>query len=254
MHMDNRGSTSDVISSYRKRRQQSNILFVYGASGLLVLAGLALLVFWLTGPSKPLEGIFATKTPTPTITPSPTDTPLPTDTPTITATPTQTVSPTASGPFQYTVQENDSLASIASKFNLGDNGILLLYQLNPTIDPANPVIHVGDVIWVANPGMQLFTSTPVPGNLPSGTQLKYTVQPNDNLAGIASEFNSTVDDIVKTNNLADANAIYVGQQLTIRVNLVTPTATRPPTSTPRTLVAPGTLVTLTPPATITNTP
>lgn len=232
--MDNKGSTSDVISSYRKRRQQSNILFVYGASGLLVLAGLALLILWLTGPDKPMITLFATKTPTPTITPSPTDTPMPTDTPTITLTPTDTITPTASSPFDYTVQENDSLASIAKKFNLGDNGILLLLQLNPKIDPANPVILVGDVITVPNPGMQLFTSTPIPRSLPSGTKVNYVVQPNDNLAGIASDFNSTIDAIVKANSLADANAIYVGQLLVIPVNLVTPTATRPPTSTPRT--------------------
>ncbi len=52
--MDNKGSTGSVISSYRKKRQQSNIIFVYGVAGLLVLSGLALLIIWLTGPSKPL--------------------------------------------------------------------------------------------------------------------------------------------------------------------------------------------------------
>ena len=34
--MDNKGSTSDVIASYRRRRQQSNVLFVYGAALILV--------------------------------------------------------------------------------------------------------------------------------------------------------------------------------------------------------------------------
>ena len=64
--MDNKGSTGNVISSYRKKRQQSNVIFVYGVAGLLVLSGLALLIIWLTGPSKPLNGLFATITPTPT--------------------------------------------------------------------------------------------------------------------------------------------------------------------------------------------
>jgi lysozyme len=167
---------------------------------------------------------------------TPTITPIPTDTPTITETPTQTITATASAPFSYTVKEGDSLFSIAQQFGLGDNGILLLLQLNPTIDPVTQVINVGQTIDVPNPGMQLFTATPVPANLPRGTKVPYTVQPNDNLAKIASLFNSTVDDIVKTNNLADANSIYVGQLLQIPVNLVTPTATRPPTSTPRTPV------------------
>ena len=67
--------------------------------------------------------------------------------------------------------------------------------------------------------------------------VSYVVQTGDTLSGIASKFNSTTDDIMKTNNLADANAIQVGQTLKIPVNLVTPTATCPPTSTPRTPAA-----------------
>jgi LysM repeat protein len=76
--------------------------------------------------------------------------------------------------------------------------------------------------------------------LPKGTTVTYTVQPGDSLAGVAGIFNSTVEDIVELNELPDANAIFVGQELQVRVNLVTPTATRPPTSTPRTPVPPGT--------------
>ncbi len=236
--MDNKGSTSDVISSYRRRRQQSNTLFVYGAAGILVLAGLILLILWLTGPSKPLTGLFATSTPTPTLTYTPTITPSPTVTPTVTLTPTQTVTSTASAPFSYTVQEGDSLATISDKFGLGTKGILLILQLNPEIDPTTQIIQVGQAIIVPNPGMELFTSTPVPADLPRGQLVPYTVQPNDTLAGIASLFNSTVDDIVTANNLTNANAIQVGQQLKIPVNMVTPTATRPPTSTPRTPTTP----------------
>ncbi len=252
--MENKGSTRDVISSYRRRRQQSNTLFVYGAAGLLVLAGLVLLILWLTGPSKPLTGLFATSTPTPTLTFTPTITPSPTSTATATLTPTQTLTPTASAPFSYTVQENDSLASISDKFGLGTKGILLILQLNPQIDPTTQIIRVGDQIIVPNPGMELFTSTPVPANLPRGQLLTYTVQPNDTLAGIASLFNSTVDAIVTANNLTNANAIQVGEQLKIPVNMVTPTATRPPTSTPRTPTTPLASVTPVPSVTASATP
>ncbi len=252
--MDNKGSTRDVISSYRRRRQQSNTLFVYGAAGILVLAGLILLILWLSGPSKPLTRLFATSTPTPTLTYTPTITPSPTDTPTETLTPTATVSPTASGPFSYTVQEGDSLATIADKFGLGSKGILLILQLNPQIDPTTQIIKVGDQIIVPNPGMELFTSTPVPANLPRGQLVPYIVQPNDTLAGIASLFNSTVDAIVTANNLTNANAIQVGQQLKIPVNMVTPTATRPPTSTPRTPTTPLASVTPVPSVTASATP
>jgi LysM repeat protein len=245
--MDNKGTTSDVIASYRKRRQQSNVIFVYGAAGLLILAGVALLTIWLTGPSQPLTAIFASRTPTPTQTFTPTVTPPPTETPTITPTSTQTATLTPSAPFTYTVQEGDSLAAISAKYKLGDDGIALILLLNPFsatagtgIDPTTQIVYPGEQIFIPNPDLKLPTATPIPANLGKGTLLTYTVQSGDSLAAIASKFNSTVDDIVKTNNLADANAINVGEQLKIPVNLVTPTATRPPTSTPRTPVPPGT--------------
>lgn len=245
--MDNKGSTSDVIASYRRRRQQSNVIFVYGAAGLLIVAGLALLIVWLTGPSQPLNAIFATDTPTPTLTYTPTVTPPPTETPTVTLTPTLTATTTPSAPFVYTVQEGDSLTTIAQKFNLGDDGIPLILMLNSYdanagtgIDPLTQIVYPGQQIFIPNPDLQLPTATPIPPNLPRGTIVNYVVQSGDSLAGIAALFNSTVDDIVKENDLADANAIFVGQQLKVPVNLVTPTATRPPTSTPRTPVPAGT--------------
>jgi LysM repeat protein len=242
--MDNKGSTKNVISSYRRRRLQSNTVFVYGAAGLLALAGLILLVIWLSGPSKPLNSLFATDTPTPTTTFTPSVTPPPTETPTITSTPTTASTGTPSSPFTYTVQEGDSLAAIAEKFALGDNGILLILLLNPYdatsgngIDPTTQIVFVGQQITIPNPGMPLPTATPIPADLPRGTKVDYVVQPGDTLAGIASKFNSTIEAIEKENQLTDANAIYVGQLLVIPVNMVTPTATRPPTSTPST---PGT--------------
>ena len=231
--MENKPPTSSVIANYRKRRQQTNIMFIYGAAGLLVLAGLILLIVWLVSPSQPLGSLFATKTPTPTLTFTPTSTPIPSDTPTITATGTMTLTSTPSGPQSYIVQEGDTLDSISKKFNLGANGILLILQINHSIDPSTQIIHVGDQIQIPNPDMKLFTSTPIPANLRSGSNVPYAVQPGDTLAGIASKFNSTVDAIATANNITDANAIQVGQQLTIPVNLVTPTPTRV-TSTPRT--------------------
>jgi LysM repeat protein len=245
--MDNKGSTGSVISSYRKKRQQSNILFVYGVAGLLVLSGLALLIIWLTGPSKPLSGLFATVTPTPTLTYTPTITSTTTDTPTVTSTSTLTPTLTPSAPFTYTVQDGDNLQVISDKFGLGDDGIPLILLLNPYdaksgsgIDPTTSIVYPGQEIIIPNPGMPLPTPTEIPKNLLHGTLVTYVVAKGDSLAGIASKFNSTVDDIVKANKLTDANSIFVGQQLQIPVNLVTPTATRPPTSTPRTPIPTGT--------------
>lgn len=250
--------TSDVISSYRKRRQAQGTYLYYGAAALIILGLIALLVMWLTGPSKPLDAIFATDTPTPTITPSPTNSPTATMTPTETMTPTVTFTSTPSSPFDYVVQEGDYLAVISEKQGLGDDGVALILLLNPfsaegvdySIDPATQVVYPGQKILLPNPGMPLPTATPVPADLPRGTKVDYYVQAGDTLALIASKFNSTTDEIVKANNLEDVNTIFVGQKLVIPVNMVTATATRPPTSTPGTPLPTGTSVfTVTPSAT-----
>ena len=245
--MDNKQSTRSVIDNYRKRRQQNQVFIVWGGAALLILIGIILLVIWLTGPSKPLSGLFATETPTPTITPSPSSTSTPTMTPTVTETPTVTFTPTPSQPFTYKVQEGDYLAAIVEKFNLGDDGITWILLLNPYqgidegtglpigIDENNNIVPGMDLL-LPEPGKPLPTSTPLPADLPRGTKLTYTIQAGDTLAGIASLFNSTVDDIIAENKLDDPNAIFVGQQLIVPANMVTATATRPPTSTP---VTPG---------------
>ena len=237
--MNDGKSTRSVIESYRKRRQQNQAFIVWGGAVLLVLIGIILLVVWLTGPSKPLNTLFATETPTPTLTFTPTATSIPTETPTITATFTETPTATRSAPYTYTVQEGDFLATIAEKENLGPDGVALILLLNPYdetnftgIDPTTQIVYPGQEILLPFPGMPLPTSTPIPVDLARGTRITYTVQAGDTLAGIASLFNSTMDDIIAANEtLEDPNAIYVGQQLIIPANLVTPTATFPPTST-----------------------
>lgn len=229
-----KGSAKNVIDSYRKRQQSGP--FIVGALAVVVaIVGILLLILWLTGPNRPAITLFATSTPTPTETPTPTLTPVPTDTPTPTPTPTETLTPTPSAPFTYIVQEGDTLATITEKFSLGDNGIPLLLLLNPAIDPATQIIFVSQEILVPHPGLELPTATPLPTGLPRGTKIEYIVQANDTLATIAAKFNSTVEDIMKENEIENANFIFVGQVLVIRVNLVTPVPTStpaPPTVTP----------------------
>ncbi|MCJ7435326.1 MAG: LysM peptidoglycan-binding domain-containing protein, partial [Anaerolineales bacterium] len=141
-------NSSNVINSYRKRRQRKGFNVVYLIAGLLILGGVILLIVWLMGPSKPLNALFATETPTPTVTFTPTSTSTPTETPTITPTATITSSPTPDRPFFYIVQEGDSLAAIVEKYNLGDDGIKKIVALNPYdattgggIDPATQIVY-----------------------------------------------------------------------------------------------------------------
>ncbi|HNB54991.1 MAG TPA: LysM peptidoglycan-binding domain-containing protein [Anaerolineales bacterium] len=247
-------SPSGSLGSFRKRRRSGpNIVIILAV--LLIVVGLGVLIYWLFQPGQALNSYFATETPTPTVTNTATSTSTPTPTSTETSTPTITFTPTFSAPFTYTVQDGDYLALIVEKFALGDNGIDLIFLLNPYnaetgigINPANPIIIPGQVILLPYPGMPLPTATPVPPDLPRGSKIEYIVKPGDSLSAIAALFNSTVEDIMKENNITNANALSAGQLLVIPVNMVTPTATRPPTSTPIT-PGPGTLLptaTLTP--------
>jgi len=235
----NPSNTSNIINSYRKRRQQRGPFLMYGAIALVII-GFILLVVWLTRPGQPLGQLFATDTPTATLTFTPTNTSTPTLTPTITETPTQTVTFTPSGPFAYTIQENDSLVAIAERFNLGEDGVLLILDQNPEIMAQNNgVIFVGQTITIPAPGTTRSTSTPIPPDLPRGRLIPYQVLPGDTLAGIAVRHNSLEEDIIEANNIEDANALQVGDVLQIPVNLVTPTATLPATSTPVTPTVAG---------------
>lgn len=232
-------NTSNTINSFRKKRQQKGQLLMYGSIGLVVL-GLILLIYWLTRPTQPLGQFFATDTPTATVTATATNTATPSLTPTITETPTITVTVTPSEPFPYIIQEGDSLEALAQRFNLGAEGPLLIYYANQEQMEANGgVIFVGQTITIPLPGSVLPTTTPIPASVRSGTLIEYTVLPGDTLAGIAFKFNSLPDNIIEENELTDPNALQAGQILQIPVNLVTPTATLPSTSTPVSPTAPA---------------
>ena len=70
------------------------------------------------------------------------------------------------------------------------------------------------------------------------------VQSGDTLAAIALKFNSTIEDIMEENEIENANKIFVGQILIVRVNLVTPVPTEAVTEELES--TPGTIATLTP--------
>ena len=77
-------------------------------------------------------------------------------------------------------------------------------------------------------------STPLPPGVtpgPGGT-VTYTIKAGDTLSGIANQFGITVEDIVKTNNIADPNAIQEGEVLVIPVGAATPAAAATATAAP----------------------
>lgn len=223
-----RQSPQDVLSSYKKKRRFLPV-FITILAVLLVIIGIVIIVLWITGGGFSFSLFKREPTPTSTMPPTPVLSPTPSLIPTDTPTPTQTISPTPSGPFEYEVQEFDSCWGIAQKFEVD---LQTLLAINNFEDGTCP-IYPGQKIKVPAPGQTLPTPTPVPPDLASGTRIEYTVQAGDSIASIASQFNSTVEDILNINQekIDDENNIPVGVVLIIRVNLVTPTPTFAPTST-----------------------
>ncbi|MBI5933731.1 MAG: LysM peptidoglycan-binding domain-containing protein [Chloroflexi bacterium] len=247
----NRLGSSYTYRPLNTRRKKAPIgPRIFGLLAILVIGlALYLIISSLIGPGKPVSNMFATDTATPTVTFTPTSTATATATSTETMTPTITNTPTPSAPFQYTIVEGDNLVTIAQKFNLAEDGIPLILQLNPTIALNLGVIFPGQTIFIPNPDMHLPTATSIPADVPRGTLLTYLVLPGDTLAGIAAKFNSTVEAIMEANDITDANALSAYVELQIPVNMVTATATRPPTST-----APAGTPSATSTPTATNTP
>lgn len=103
----------------------------------------------------------------------------------------------------------------------------------------------------------LITPVPTPtateAAQPTAAPVTYTVKSGDTLSGIADLFGVTVDDIVRSNNVADANSLQVGQTLTIPRRQAGAAATAGGTGTPGTPGAGGISGTQTPgtnPATV----
>ncbi len=243
--MNDQESAQDVIQKFQKRQQRAPRSFFIGAIALLLIfVGAVVLFQWYQNPNAAIFSLFApsaTPTPTPTATQTPlppTPTPLPpTATPTETETPTITPTPTISGPFIYTVQEGDTLFSIAVKFGVD---LVRLMEVN---ELENEAIFITQQLLIPDPNEPTPTATEIPAGLPRGFIVQYRVQPDDTLSGIAFLFNSTVEAILEENeNLENENSIFIGQLLNIPVNLVTPA----PTSTQAPVSTPGAIATLTP--------
>ena len=224
--MTDKESAQNVIEAYRKRQQKARRApLIIGLAAILVIAGVAFLIFWLLGSDRPAISLFATDTPTPTETFTPTATAsattTPTITPTVTVTSTETPVPTQSGPFIYQVEEGDTLWTIAQEFKVD---LLVLLTVN-NLDPANPNIRTGDKLIIPGPDAALPSPTPLPTDIRRGTKIEYQVQPGDSLLSIALQFNSTIEDIKEENEITNENEIFAGQKLIISVNIVTPVPT-----------------------------
>ncbi len=103
----------------------------------------------------------------------------------------------ASAAQTYTVRRGDTLSEIAARFGTTVNELV---RLNNIADPDR--IYEGD---------RLIIRAGTGGDT-------YTVQRGDTLSEIAARFGTTVNELVRLNNISNPNLIYPGQVLILREN------------------------------------
>ena len=97
----------------------------------------------------------------------------------------------------YIVKKGDTLYGISNQFGVAVQDILRINNVNPTSLPIGYVLNIPSLA----------------GSNPDAT-FSYTVKKGDNLYNIALKYSTTVNDIVKLNNLKSAN-LSIGQVLKI---------------------------------------
>ncbi len=114
--------------------------------------------------------------------------------------------------MEYRVQTGDTPSSIARKFAMSTDELILLNEL----DTKNPVIYTDGILIVKKRVDSVSQSKPVPQK-PSAnnTVLKYQVSAGETLFGIARIFSVSVQELRSLNNLSETSVIKAGDTLLI---------------------------------------
>lgn len=105
---------------------------------------------------------------------------------------------TSNNTSTYTVQRGDTLYKIANQFNL------TVQELKDINNLTTDTLQIGQVLKL--------TPNSLP-NLPTNTET-YVVKKGDTLYNIANQYNITVDELKRLNNLTN-NILYIGQELLV---------------------------------------
>lgn len=110
----------------------------------------------------------------------------------------------------YTIQRGDTLSEIARRANVDVADLQAINNIRNA-----DMIRAGDTLTIPKVVREQATPTrkdkAAAGNMDSGGI--YTIKAGDNLTNVASRLGTSVDELVKYNNISDPNRVYVGQQL-----------------------------------------
>ena len=201
----------DLRTPERRRRRVSWI------DVLLVVAVLAVLVFWWRIASQPQAEPEAGQASEQLM---PTNIPLMTETATLTGTVDAVGEPTEAaveatpefrtdGSVKHTVRGGETLLGISGLYGVTVEDIQAANGLTSVL------IRAGDVLVI--PISQPSAESPVPQ---VASQFEYSVQPGDTIVSMAARFGSTVQDILQANSLTDNDLIRPGDVLVVPVRQV----------------------------------
>ena len=146
-----------------------------------------------------------TLAPTPT-TAAPVASTTTTTAPTVSTTAIPTTTEAADvGPLSVLVEVGDSLSKIAKRY---DTTTEILAAINGICDVNQ--IYVGQKILLA--GAEFETDDEVD---PEPISVTVLVEVGDSLSKIAKQYDTTVDDLMVTNDITDPNLLFVGQELVV---------------------------------------
>jgi lysozyme len=123
-------------------------------------------------------------------------------------------------PYRYTVEEGDSLGTIAQQFGVSAVSIM---EANNLGNPNS--VFVGQVLEIpgyatAAPSAATTTNAAATTNTTTATQgsetgVTHVVQPGETLSGIAQKYGVDANALAEANNVVNRNQLRVGQQLVV---------------------------------------
>ena len=109
----------------------------------------------------------------------------------------------ASDRIMYTVQRGDTLSSIAQRYNTTVSELVSVNNIqNPNL------IFPGE-------RLEIVTETQKQEDVFDTNHTIYTIKPGDTLSQIAREYDTTVSQIVRLNNIQNPNLIFAGERIRI---------------------------------------